>query len=730
MQPDGKILVGGSFLSLGGWPRHGLGRLTSYGNVDTGFDPSTDGSVASLFVQADGRVLIGGSFTTIAGLPCTNLARFNRDGSLDLSFAPAPDGAVNALACQADGSIIVGGLFQHLGGQPRAYLGRLKPDGTLDEGFTIVTDATVGSLAMQPDGKILVGGGFGHLGGLVRQGIGRLNADGTVDATFILGTDNGWVGSLAVEPDGKILAGGFFTTMGGHSRTNLGRLYPDGSMDTSVTQGWNSFDSLVLQPDGKVLLGATARLNPDGSTDSTFSPGVAQTYAVSVVQPDRTILVANSSLSRLRADGSLDLGFNVSVGSQQESFSWVYALGLQPDGRILAGGVFLTLNGEPRSFIGRLNANGTLDETFNPGADSQVKNLVVQPDGKILVSGNFNVLTGQVRPGFGRLEADGRLDASFTPAFAFGVVCFLTQPDGQILVGGDLVTPGGARGGVARLRVNGSQDPNFGLRVVGDVYCLALQADGKILVGGVIMGPSLTNLARLNPDGSFDTSFAGDIKYAADPSSGGLLSLAAQTDGKVLVQGNFDLVNGLSRYGLARVSSKSAALQALLLDDAGTVLTWQRGGSAPEVEQVTFEVSMDTTNYAMLGAAARISGGWQLPGLALPVGESFYVRARGRCVASGQYGSYGSLIESVAQFYRIVPPRLSALPPASPAPFQFAFTNPSLASFTVLAATNVSTPLSNWTAVGSPWPIGGALYQFTDPGVSNHPQRFYQLHWP
>jgi len=87
--------------------------------------------------------------------------------------------------------------------------------------------------------------------------------------------------------------------------------------------------------------------------------------------------------------------------------STVLSLALQADGKILVGGAFGTLGGQSRNSIGRLNADGTLDTSFDPGAGGGIYgvcSLAVQPDGKILVGGEFTTLTGQARQCLGRLN--------------------------------------------------------------------------------------------------------------------------------------------------------------------------------------------------------------------------------------------------------------------------------------------------------------------------------------
>src|SRR5213592_53877 len=75
---------------------------------------------------------------------------------------------------------------------------------------------------------------------------------------------------------------------------------------------------------------------------------------------------------------------------------------------------FSLLAEQPRNSIARLNADGAIDPTFNPGTDGYVLSLAIQADGKILVGGYYNTLGGQPRNYFGRLNSDGTLDTVFT----------------------------------------------------------------------------------------------------------------------------------------------------------------------------------------------------------------------------------------------------------------------------------------------------------------------------
>src|SRR5439155_3710332 len=130
--PDGKIVIGGLFSSVGGLARNGIARVNSDGTSDTSFRPASgaNGEVYALFVQFDGKIVLGGSFTGFDNVERFNIARVNANGSLDGAFFPAPSGPVLTLAGQG-GNIIAGGAFTSVDGVPRHALAALDQDGLL-----------------------------------------------------------------------------------------------------------------------------------------------------------------------------------------------------------------------------------------------------------------------------------------------------------------------------------------------------------------------------------------------------------------------------------------------------------------------------------------------------------------------------------------------------------------------------------------------------------------------
>jgi len=188
----------------------------------------------------------------------------------------------------------------------------------------------------------------------------------------------------------------------------------------------------------------------------------------------------------------------------------VYCLALQTDGKVLIAGDFWGFDGVTRFRVARLNTNGTLDASFNPvggsgpipefGADSTVWTVAVQTDGKVIIGGEFTRVNGFDRHRIARLNADGSLDLTFNPndgsnADSNGgvdstVYAVALQADHKIVLGGDFTQVNGMpRNAIARLDANGNLDPGFnpdmGTNDFGHaVYSLALQSDGKVLVAG------------------------------------------------------------------------------------------------------------------------------------------------------------------------------------------------------------------------------------------------------
>ena len=444
VQADGKILAGGNFTganSIGGQLRNKIARLDPATGLADSFDPNANTlAVNSIAVQADGKVLAGGSFTAFSpnGGPTVTrnrIARLENDGTLDRTLDLGIVGSqANTIAVQPDGKVIIAGAFSSVLGVPRNNIARLNADGTLDTVFNPNANNNVFAIAVQPDGKILVCGPFTNIGGQTRNRIARLDAvTGLADLTFDPNANNE-VDSITLQPDGQILAGGIFTNIGGQTRNRIARLDAvTGLADSFNPNASARVYSMAVQTDGKIVVagqfsnigGATrnymARLDPTTGLADSFDPNgngplpEPGVYAV-VLQADGKILACGrfgtiggqtrNNIARLDAVTGLADSWdpNASIGLQG-----VYSMAVQADGKIVVAYGGMTIGGQTRNRVARLDPVTGLADSWNPNADNFVYAVAVQTDGKILAGGAFsgaNSIGGQNRSFFARLSND------------------------------------------------------------------------------------------------------------------------------------------------------------------------------------------------------------------------------------------------------------------------------------------------------------------------------------
>ena len=287
------------------------------------------------------------------------------DGSR-LIYTIAPDTA-------NPGFFFVGGLFGKFNGQPfpKRNILRISPGFVIDPDFDPGQGADDYVTAILPtsDGRVVVGGLFqnfnqathNHIACLTNNGV----ADGAFDLTFnqTLNIDNN-VLALAEARDPvtgslntKILVGGLFNQINGRPATKLARLNQDGTLDTTFVPVIDErVNTIAVQPDGKVLIGG----------DFTLVNGVAVKH-----------------IARLNYDGSLDPTFAAlvtDVTSDNVNVVAVNTIVLLPDGRMYVGGNFIKVNGITRNYLALLLPNGSVDLGFDPGENIINSVQVVLPD--------------------------------------------------------------------------------------------------------------------------------------------------------------------------------------------------------------------------------------------------------------------------------------------------------------------------------------------------------------
>jgi len=278
---------------------------------------------------------------------------------------------------------------------------------------------------------------------------------------------------------------------------------------------------------------------------------------------------SRNHIARLNTDGSLDSSFNPAGTGANTNVNSVV---IQTDGKILIGGDINFYNGTTRNGIARLNSDGSLDTNFNTTGEGaigvlfesrNIYSIASQSDGKILIGGNFNTYNRASRKRMARLNMDGTLDNSFNPGTGANdfVYSIAVQLDGKILIGGKFTTYNGiARNCIARLNRDGSLDPTFNVGTgatgrYGTVQSIKIQTDGKILIGGSFNsynGIPRNCIARLNTDGSLDNSF-----NSGTGANFTVLSIESQSDAQILLGGQFTRYNNLSTYGICRIMGSS-----------------------------------------------------------------------------------------------------------------------------------------------------------------------------
>jgi uncharacterized delta-60 repeat protein len=599
LQSDGKIIIGGFFTTINGTARNYIARLNADATLDTTFNPETDtnafGHIKTISLQPDGKIIIGGYFTTYDQTTPKSIARLNADGTLDGTFNTGTGASnnVNTTSLQSDGKIIIGGYFTTFNGTARNGIARLNSDGTLDATFNPGTGAIlnfnnldypsdVNTISLQPDGKIIIGGNFTTYNQTVRNGIARLNTDGTLDTTFNSGTGANNVNTTSLQLDGKIIIGGSFTTYNGTARNRIARLNVNGTLDTTFNPGTGTnynVNTTSLQSNGKIIIGGEftyyngtarigiARLNTDGTLDATFNPGTGSYDIYSaLIQSDGKIIIggafnsynqiARKGIARINTDGTLDGTFNPTTGANDN----VNTTSIQSDGKIIIGGNFTTYYETARNRIARLSANGTLDTTFNPGtgANDIVSTTSIQSDGKIIIGGNFTTYNGTLRNYIARININGTLDATFNQGTGTNssVSIVSLQPDGKIIIGGNFTAYNGtAINYIARLNSNGTLDTTFnqGTGANSSISSVSIQSDGKIIIGGnftTYNGTSRNKIARLNTDGTLDTTFNIGTGANYNVNTTNLLP-----DGKIIIGGSFTSYNGTLVSRIARLNT-------------------------------------------------------------------------------------------------------------------------------------------------------------------------------
>ena len=622
IQPDGKILISGYFSFINDTVRNCIARLNPDGTLDQsfkiyGFESNFGNGIPMMRLQPNGKILICTTYPEFNYRKNIHIIRLNADGTKDKTFTQALGQYipyyVYDIAIEPDGKLILAGDGNQYG-YGRSLV-RLNINGTYDRTFQpdSVHIYTALSLAITGTGKIIAGGFFNLSDDFSDyRSMVMLNTDGSYDNKFSAAIPVGYdITKIVLQSDSKIL----YATNYAEAPTPsyFGRLNSDGSPDPSFKMG-NGPDRMVkaitVSANGKILIGGDfsnynneyakgfARLNTDGTLDKTFDSGAGISFNnYNVGYPDIQTICINKAGSYfigghfnvynhtgaggmllLNTDGAINPAFNTAGPTGAEDA--VFAIATQQNTKILIAGDFIRYNGINRDKIARLNADGTLDNSFpvvlvqgnSKDSNAYIHKLLVQQDGKILIGGNFSNINGQPHPLLARLNSDGNLDNSFNARVSklydynySEISAIAQQPDGKILVGvsrNELNANWENEPILYRLNADGSLDPDFmiydAFASYNNITSIAVQPDGKILVAGALPVSSgnmdYNNIVRLNKNGSIDNTFSKNRTNVVGTDKE-ITDIHVMPDGKIMIAGHFHSYNGASVSPLIRLKS-------------------------------------------------------------------------------------------------------------------------------------------------------------------------------
>ena len=406
------------------------------------------------------------------------LGRPAHSQTLDPAFVPTVayrdqllPGTIRALHRQADGRLLVAGNFILLNNWPTNNVARLWPDGRVDTSFLAppVAGGEVLALAADAQGRVVLGGTFAAVGGQARPGVARLLADGTLDPTFrpdvrpaASGGSGPIVRAVVVQPDGKVLLGGTFVAAGAGSTVvpHIVRLLSSGLPDPGFVPAMpfsGQIGALLLLPTGEILV-------------------AGNTYA-------------NNSLElvrRLLPNGSLDPAFTI-VPANQTLAGIGLAMAATPTGFVLVG-AYYSIGNVARASVARFRADGTLDLAFTSplppsvNAATPLGAVAVEVGGEVFIGGDMN--SGGNVSFLRRLLPTGAFDPNYFGAVAgpdATVTALVLQSDGMLLIGGNFEhVAGQPRNGLARLLAPISLATDLARPAAADVTAFPVPAHDQL----------------------------------------------------------------------------------------------------------------------------------------------------------------------------------------------------------------------------------------------------------
>ena len=504
-----------------------------------------------------------------------------------------------------------------------------------------------------------MGGSFTTYKQPVYTRILRTDLSGSVDTTFNMGTAgaNNSILCMVTQSDGKIIIGGNFSAYSGSSSPYIARINTNGTRDTTfnVGVGFNStvYD-LKLQSDGKVIVtgaftsysGSTrnriARLNTDGTYDTTYNIGNGLNqngFAVAIQSDDKAVVVGNSMTTysgsaigtgslRINTNGTLDTTFNTGTGLTATTRVG-YAVDIQSDGKIVMGHGATQYSGSTVTRLMRLNTNGTVDSSFNPGSiNNAVYAVKIQPDQKVLVAGGFTSVSGSTQTGIARILSNGNRDASYNvgtginTATVNAINVLSLDSAGNVYIGNSFTTYSGSTvNRFVKTSPSGTIDLTFNTgsvafngqstRGFNAGVWTTLVSGSSLYLGGTFTtydAPAYNRIIKLDNTGSIDTTF--NMGAGLDNL---VYCMVTQSDAKIIVGGLFTAYSGSGINRFMRLNTNgtrdttfnvgtgcNSSVTDITLQLDGKIVaigafTTYSGSSSPGIVRINTDGTRDTT---------------------------------------------------------------------------------------------------------------------------------------
>jgi len=617
---SGAVLIAGDFTSIGGTNRGMIAKLDSSGKLMTSFGTGTgaNGPIRAMVVQTDGKILVGGEFTSINGTARNRIARLNSDGSLDTTFNPGSgaNGTVFAIATTSypfsNNGIIIGGDFTSYNGTNRGRVALLSTSGSLNTSYlnssgangTVYTIAAPSnSYSYFSSSGLYFGGAFTTFNGQTRKRIAKLDSNFSLDYNFNLSSGpNGPVYCISFIQNGfgttSLLVGGEFTEFNGYIRGNLALLsssysfssasnldqffdvWADGAVRTiaSPSQYYSSTQNIYIGGDFQMVNGVsrkriakivTSSYNGypasglQGNIDATFNPdpGInARVSAVAYLSDSRMLVggefsaiqsATTPSIARLLGSYGANIPTTPTTISAQAASSTQVIVTFSGSSYASSYQIERSVNQSTWTQVGN-SSSPYFDQGLTPSTTYYYRTRGINYNGSGAYSSVASCATdGNVWYGPGSLDPNISTNFSINGA----VNDFAVQSDGKIVIVGEFTQVNSvSKNRIARLNSDWTLDTAFATGTGADssIYSVALQSDNKVIISGYfsnIHGISTKYIARLNADGSLDGSFSpglGPDSYAR--------AITIQSDGKIIIGGDFGSYNGMSQEYLARLN--------------------------------------------------------------------------------------------------------------------------------------------------------------------------------